>query len=71
MTQDNIVKLCSTSTKGILYCVYNKEDSKKILYTGQISDDPKHCYCECLAYVHGLDCYHQKVAKKIMEVKIC
>jgi len=70
MTRDNIVKLWSTSTKGILYCVYDKEDSKKILYTGQISDDPKHCYCECTGWSMLGKCYHQTHAKKIMEIPL-
>lgn len=65
--------MVSTTTHGYLYEVYDKDDTerKRIIYTGKISDDPKHCYCECLAFVHGLHCYHQSVAKSIMEVKIC
>jgi len=72
MTQDNQVVMKSTTNHGYLYHVFDKDDSdrKKILYVGEISNDPKHAYCECLAYVHGLDCYHQKNAKKIMEIPI-
>lgn len=72
MTQDSQVVLVSTTMHGYLYVVYAKEDleRKKIKYTGEISDDVKHSYCECMAYVHGMNCYHQDLAKKIMEVPI-
>ncbi len=72
MSQDNQVVVVSTTMHGYLYVVYHKEDieRKKILYTGEISDDPKKCYCECDAFIHGKPCYHQAVAKQIMEVKI-
>jgi len=73
MTQDNQIVIMSTTTHGFLYHVYHKDDSerKTVLYFGEISNDnPKHDYCTCLAYVHGLDCYHQKTAKDIMEIKI-
>ena len=71
-TQDSQVILVSTTTHGYLYTVYAKEDTerKKIKYTGEISDDPKDSYCECLDFDHGMNCYHQTVAKEIMEVKI-
>lgn len=57
---------------GYLYVVYDKDDTerKKILYTGEISDDPKHCYCECKGWVILEKCYHQEFAKQIMEVPI-
>lgn len=72
MSQENQVVIQSTTTHGYLYRVYHKNDleRKKILYTGEISDDPKHCYCECYAHIHGMNCYHQDIAKSIMEVKI-
>lgn len=72
MTQDNKVVMQSTTTHGYLYRVYHKDDldQKKILYTGEISDDPKYCWCECDAFIHGKPCYHQAFAKNIMEVKI-
>ena len=72
MTQDNQVVMKSTTTHGYLYVVYHKDDAerKKILYTGEISDDVKHCYCECKAYVHGKPCYHQALANQTMEVKV-
>ena len=72
MSQDNQIVLVSSTTKGYLYTVYHKNDleRKKILYTGEISDNPKDCYCECSAYIHGKNCYHQDVAKQIMAVKI-
>jgi len=74
MTKDNPnqVVLVSTTTKGYLYTVYHKDDSerKKILYTGELCDNPKESYCECAAYVHGLICYHLLQAKKIMEVPL-
>ena len=62
----------STTLHGHLYEVYEKDDTeqKRIIYTGELSDNPKHSYCECLAFVHGLDCYHQSQAKKIMEIPI-
>ena len=49
MSQDSRVVLVSTTTHGYLYTVYHKDDleRKKILYTGEISDEPKHSYCEC------------------------
>lgn len=72
MTQDNKVVMKSTTTHGYLYVVYHKDDTerKKILYTGEISDNVKHSYCECAAFVHGMNCYHQTVAKETMEIKI-
>lgn len=72
MSQENQVVMQSTTTHGYLYVVYDKADleRKKIIYTGEISDDPKYSYCECLGYVHGMNCYHQDFAKKIMEIKI-
>ncbi len=68
----NQVVLVSTSMHGYLYSVYDKDDSerKKILYTGQVSEDPKHCYCECTGWSRLEKCYHQKIAKEIMEMKI-
>ena len=68
--KDNIVKLTTTTMHGFLYQVFDKKNPYKRLYIGQISDDPRYNYCECLAYVHGLDCYHQKIAKSTMEIKI-
>ena len=72
MSQDNQVNLVTTTTHGFLYTVYAKEDidRKKILYTGEISDNPKDCYCECKGWVLLEKCYHQKNAKAIMEVPI-
>lgn len=72
MTQDSQVVLVSTTTHGYLYTVYGKEDTdrKSIKYTGEISDDPKHCYCECTGWALLGKCYHNKLAKKIMEVPI-
>jgi len=72
MSQENHVVLVSTTTKGYLYTVYDKEDldRKKILYTGQISDNPKDCYCDCMGWSTLKKCYHQSRAKAIMEVKI-
>lgn len=72
MNQENQVVVTSTSMHGYLYAVYDKLDieRKKIIYTGEISEDPKYCYCECNAHVHGMNCYHQDFAKKIMEVKL-
>ncbi len=70
--QDSQVILVSTTTHGYLYTVYAKEDvdRKTIKYTGEISDDVKHCYCECTGWVIKEKCYHQELAKKIMEVPI-
>ena len=72
MSQDNQVVLVSTTMHGYMYVVYAKEDieRKKIIYTGEISDEPKHCYCECAGWVIKEKCYHNELAKKIMEVKI-
>ena len=72
MSQDNQVILVSTTTHGYLYTVYHKDDSerKKILYTGEISDNPKNCYCECTGWIIKNKCYHQKVANETMEIKI-
>ena len=72
MSQDNQVVLVSTTTKGYLYTVYHKKDleRKKILYTGEISDNPKDSYCECKGWALLEKCYHQSIAKQIMEVKI-
>lgn len=72
MTQDSQVVLVSTTTKGYLYTVYAKEDieRKKIIYTGEISDNPKECYCECKGWTILEKCYHQNLAKQIMEIKI-
>ena len=71
-SQNNKVVLVSTSMHGHLYEVYDKDDTeqKKILYTGEISDDPKHNYCECVGWSLLEKCYHQKIAKSIMEIKI-
>lgn len=70
MSKNNQVVMQSTTTHGYLYRVYHKDDTerKKTLYTGEISTYTKHCYCECLAYVHGMNCYHQEIAKSIMGV---
>ncbi len=72
MSQDNQVVLVSTTTKGYLYTVYLKDDieKKKIIYTGEISDDPKDCYCECKGWSLLEKCYHNELAKKIMEIPI-
>ena len=72
MTQDSQVVMVSTTTYGCLYTVYDKDDKerKKIKYTGEISDDVKHNYCECLGWVIRKKCYHNELAHKIMEVKI-
>lgn len=72
MSQDNQVILVSTTMSGYLYCVYAKEDAsrKKIIYTGEISDDPKKCYCECTGWSILEKCYHQEIAKKIMEIPL-
>jgi len=72
MSQDNQVVLVSTTTKGYLYTVYAKDDTerKKIIYTGEISDNPKDCYCECTGWSILEKCYHNEQAKQIMEVKI-
>ena len=70
--KDNQVVLVSTTMHGFMYVVYHKDDveRKKIIYTGEISDDPKKCYCECKGWSLLEKCYHQDVAKQIMEVKI-
>lgn len=72
MTKDNQVCLVSTTTHGYLYTVYAKDDlnRKKMIYTGEISENPKDCYCECKGWVILEKCYHQTIAKKIMEIKI-
>jgi len=72
MTDRNQVVLVSTTTKGYLYTVYHKDDKerKKILYTGEISDNPSDCYCECKGWSLLEKCYHQDLAKEIMAVKI-
>jgi len=72
MSQDNQVLLVSTTTHGYMYLVYHKDDTerKKILYTGEISDEPKHSYCECKGWSLLEKCYHNVKAKQIMEVKI-
>jgi len=71
-SQNNQVVMVSTTTHGYLYVVYHKDDleRKKILYTGEISDDPKHRYCECTGWALLEKCYHNELAQKIMEVKI-
>lgn len=68
----NQVVLVSTTTHGYLYTVYDKDDTerKKIIYTGKISEDPKHCYCECVGWSLLEKCYHNRKAKEIMEMKI-
>ena len=72
MSQDNQVVAVSTTTHGILYHVYAKEDSerKRILYTGEISDEPKHNYCECIGWSILEKCYHNTAAHILMEVKL-
>lgn len=72
MSQDNQVCLVSTTTHGYLYTVYAKDDikRKKIIYTGEISNDPKHSYCECKGWTILEKCYHQEIARKIMEIPI-
>ncbi len=70
--KDNKVVLVSTTNHGYLYTVYAKEDleRKKIIYTGEISDNPSDCYCECVGWSLLEKCYHQTIAKKIMEIPI-
>ncbi len=70
--KDNQVVPISTTTHGFLYHVYAKEDTerKKILYMGEISDDPKYCYCECTGWSILEKCYHNNNMQKIMEIKI-
>lgn len=70
MTQDNKVIMQSTTTHGYLYRVYHKNDTerKKILYTGEISDDTKHNYCECTGWSLLGKCYHNELAHARMEV---
>lgn len=72
MTQDNQVVMQSTTTHGFLYRVYHKDDTerKKILYTGEISDNPQHNYCECKGYSMRTYCYHNKTAKQRMSMEI-
>lgn len=72
MSQDNKVVMQSTTMHGYLYHVYHKDDTerKKILYTGEISDDPKHNYCECTGWSLLQKCYHNEFAHNMMEVKI-
>ncbi len=72
MTQDSQVVMVSTTTHGCLYTVYDKDDTerKKIKYTGEISDEPKNCYCECIGWVIHEKCYHNDLAHKIMEVSL-
>ena len=72
MTQDSQVVMISTTTHGCLYVVYDKDDKerKKIIYTGEISDEFKHNYCECKGWVIHEKCYHNDLAHKIMEVPI-
>lgn len=72
MSQENQVVMKSTTTHGYLYVVYKKEDieRKKIIYTGEISDDEKYSYCECVGWALREKCYHQTLAKETMEVKI-
>jgi len=72
LTQDSQVVLVSTTMHGYMYVVYAKEDTerKKIKYTGEISDDPKHTYCECQGWVIKEKCYHNEIANKIMEIPI-
>lgn len=71
-TSQNKIVMKSTTLHGHLYEVYDKDDTeqKRIMYTGQISDDPKHEYCECTGWALLEKCYHNKLAKSIMEVKI-
>jgi len=70
--QRNQIIMKSTTINGYLYHVYHKDDldQEKILYTGEISEDPKHCYCECTGFSLLRKCYHQTKAKETMEVKI-
>lgn len=72
MNQENKVVMASTTTHGYLYHVYSKDDieQKKILYTGEISDDEKYCYCGCTGWALREKCYHQTLAKETMEVTI-
>ena len=71
-SKNNKVVMVSTTMYGHLYVVYDKDDveRKRIIYTGEISDEPKHNYCECTGWSILEKCYHQKIAKSIMEVKI-
>ena len=69
MTQDNKVVMQSTTTHGYLYRVLHKI-TKKILYTGEISDIPEHNYCECIGYSITTNCYHHKIAKQRMSMEI-
>lgn len=70
MTQDNIVKLTSTSNHGYRYSVYSKDNPKKVLYMGEISEDPNYCSCTCTGFSLLSKCYHNKRAKQTMEIKI-
>lgn len=72
MTKDNIVKLCSTSNYGFRYNVFHKDDKEctKILYMGEISEDGKHDSCTCAGFSLLSKCYHNKIARNIMELKI-
>jgi len=72
MSQDNQVKICSTSTHGFRYNVFHKDDTDctKILYMGEISLDGKHDSCTCTGFSLLSKCYHNKKAKEIMRMKI-
>ena len=72
MAKENKVVMASTTNHGFLYHVFHKDDTenKKILYTGEISDDKKYCYCECTGFSLLRRCYHQTKAFATMEVKI-
>jgi len=65
--QQNQVVMKSTTTHGYLYEVFKKGDieRKKVLYTGEVSDDPLHNYCECAGWAMLSKCYHHQRATQI------
>ena len=77
MTQENQVKLTSyfidqDGTEGYYYNVYHKNDyyRKKSLYMGAITLKGEFISCTCIGGSIIKKCYHSRLAKNIMEVKI-
>lgn len=69
MTKRNFphVKLTSQSIRGIYYGAYaSSDENEKLKYQIFISHtEGIHDSCECMAYVHGVDCYHLIRAKEL------
>ena len=68
MSQNNIIKFCSTSIRGLRYNVYSKDDPDEstILYMGLITKDGKNDECTCTGFSLLKKCYHNKIARSVI-----